>query len=276
MTAAADLKAAPAVEGLLDRVAADHAAQRRRAAASLGAGRTLLILAIVLAWQIASNWFLDPFFFSSPTAIARAFVDLLDSGRLLTNAGYTMLEAVTGYVLGAVCGVLVATLLGSARRLYAIVEPFILALYSVPAVALAPLVIVWFGIGITPKILLAAYFVFFIVLMNGIAGFRSIPAGWLDAVRLLGATPTQLFFQVRLRAAASFFSVGLKAAVPLAVVGAMVGEFISSQHGMGYLIADSSSRFVTAEALAAILFLALFVLALTYLFGIGPGRRGAL
>jgi NitT/TauT family transport system permease protein len=270
------VEAQQAPVSLLERVAAAHRSKQRRDTSTLALGRVLVIVSVMSAWQVASYWILDPFFFSSPSAIGHAFINLVTSGRLLAHAWYTVVEALSGYALGAVAGILAATILGSSPRLYAMVEPYLLALYSVPAVALAPLVIIWFGIGITPKILLAAYFVFFVVLMNGVTGFRAVPRGWVDVVRLLGATPTQLFFLVRLRAAASYFTVGLKAAVPLSVVGAMVGEFISAQHGMGYLIADSSSRFLTSESMASIFFLALLVLGLTYMLGMRPGGRNAL
>ncbi|MDF2118169.1 ABC transporter permease [Roseiarcaceae bacterium H3SJ34-1] len=226
----------------------------------LQAWRFGLLAVLLVAWQVLANHGLDPFFFSSPQAIGNALLRFWHSGALVDSATYTLGEAVAGYIAGAIFAVIAAALLGPAPRAYAAVEPYILAIYSVPSVAIAPLFIIWFGVGVASKIVLAAYFVFFVVFMNVSAGIRSIPQGWIDGPRIMGASRWQVLTKIRFRAAMPHFILGLKIAVPEAIIGAIVGEFISSQKGIGYLILSSSARYDTASVFAAIFVLGVLVL----------------
>ncbi len=222
--------------------------------------RLLLGVTVVAAWELLSGVILDPFFFSRPSAIVAALGTLFESGQFTRHVGLTVEEALLGYVFGAVAAIVAAALLGLFPRGYAIVEPFILVIYSVPSVAIAPLLIVWFGIGLLPKIILAAYFVFFVVLMNGIAGIRGVPSGWVNVTRVMGASRLQVTTKVVLRAGAPHLMVGLRTALPQAVIGAVVAEFISSQRGIGFLISDASAHYNTAGVFVAILILSVLVL----------------
>jgi NitT/TauT family transport system permease protein len=245
---------------VVQRALAVHASELRSDRRFVLSWRIGLLVSIIVVWQALSGVLLDPFFFSSPARIIEAIGQLFENGRLLENVGYTVYEAFVGYLLGASAAILAAAVFGPSPRLYAIIEPLLLSVYSIPSVAMAPLLIVWFGIGVTSKILLAAYFVFFVVFMNAVTGVRSVHQGWIDCARLMGATRGQVLSKIVLRGAASHLVVGLKIAVPEAVIGAVIGEFISAQKGIGYLILNASSRYYTAGVFAAVLLLGLLVL----------------
>lgn len=254
---------------IADRAVRIDRAARRRSAWMLHVGRAGLLIAVLACWQSASGPLLDPFFFSRPSDIAHAFARLLASGQFTENFVVTVKEVVLGYAAGAGLGIVAAVVLGPSRRALAIVEPFLVGIYAVPAVSLAPLIIIWFGLGIASKIVLAAYFAFFTVFLNGAMAIRNVPRGWIDTARLMGANRPQLFRKVILRAAAPQLLTGLRTAMPLAVIGALVGEFISSQKGIGFLIGDAMGRFDTAGAFAGILTLSVLVVAMTLLLKLG-------
>jgi NitT/TauT family transport system permease protein len=264
---------APPERALRQAVGEDRR-RRRRDFWTLYTTRIAILVAVLLAWELLSGVVLDPFFFSQPTVIWHQLVLLVQSGQFGPNVLLTVEEAFFGYVAGAIVATLAAAVLGLLPRAYAIVEPFVLTVYSIPSVAIGPLVIVWLGIGVNSKIILAAYFVFFVVFMNGVSGVRSVPPGWIDVTRVMGARRHQLVTKVVLRGAAPHLMTGLRTAVPQAVIGAIVGEFISSQQGIGYLISSASSRYNTPGVFAAILILSVLVLVMAVLLN-GMSRLGA-
>jgi NitT/TauT family transport system permease protein len=261
-------------ERVLERVVDEHRRRRRHDFWTLYLTRVAVLVALLLAWQLLSGVLLDPYFFSRPSLIWHQLVLLVQSGRFTGNVLLTVEEAFLGYLLGTVAATVAAAVLGLLPRAYAIVEPFLLAVYSIPSVAIGPLLIVWLGIGIDSKVVLAAYFVFFVVFMNGVSGVRSVPRGWIDVARVMGAGRGQLVTKVVLRGAAPHFMTGLRTAVPQAVIGAIVGEFISSQRGIGFLISDASARYNTAGVFAAISVLSILVLVMAILLS-GLSRLGA-
>ncbi len=219
-----------------------------------------LLAAFLLLWETLSGWVLDPFFFSSPLAIIAALDRHLLNGDLLWHLQITVYEAVAGYGIGVVVGVVSAVVVASMKRVYAVVEPFVLAVYGIPRIALAPLFIIWFGIGLTSKILIAAFMVFFIVFMNTVAGFQSTPKGLLAVSRLMGAGRRDLLFKVMLPSATPYIMTALRIAVPTSVIGAVVGEFISSTRGIGFFISRASFQLDIASAFAAIFTLMIVIL----------------
>jgi NitT/TauT family transport system permease protein len=262
----------------LERALDEHVARRRRDFSVLLSGRIAILVIALALWELAAGLFLDPYFFSKPSAIWNDLVAMVTSGRFAANVFITVEEAFAGYLAGALLAAVAAAVLGLMPRAYAVFEPFVLAIYSVPSVAIGPLLIVWLGIGLNSKIVLAAYFVFFVVFMNGISGVRSVPRGWINVARVMGAGRFQLTSKIILRGAAPHLMTGFRTALPQAVIGAVVGEFISSQHGIGFLIADASSRYNTAGVFAAILTLSVLVLvmaaALQATSAIGARRSG--
>ncbi|WP_277604021.1 ABC transporter permease, partial [Agrococcus sp. ARC_14] len=145
-------------------------------------------------------------------------------------------------------------------------------LYSIPKVALAPLFIVWFGIGIDMKIILAAVSVFFLVFLNTAAGVRDVDRGLIDAVRLMGGTRRDIALKVVLPASMSGLLTGLKVSIPYALIGAVIGELVASNRGLGYLINDSAAQFNTAGVFAAVAVLTVLAMVLNGLVGLLAAR----
>lgn len=220
-------------------------------------GRILFVAGLLSVWQYASGRWIDVLLVSRPSEIAAQFVDWCADGTLLQHAQITIIEVVAGFVLGAAAGAVAAFALAPLRLVQRVVDPFIYALYSLPKVALAPLFIVWFGIGIQMKILLALITVFFLVFLNTLSGIRQVDKALIDAVRLMGCTRLQLIRKVVLPASLAGLFTGLKVAIPYALIGAVIGELVASNRGIGYLVSDSASRFNTAGVFAALAVLTL-------------------
>jgi NitT/TauT family transport system permease protein len=245
---------------VLDATRRQHRAARHAHRRFLILARLGIVVAVLTAWELASGPLIRPFFLSSPTAIAETLWEWAASGQLWYHAQFTVTAAFFGYLLGAAAAVVVAWPLGMLRLAYRIVEPYFLVAYSVPAVAMGPVFILWFGLGMAPKILIAAYFVFFIVFINTVAGFHQVPRGLLDTTRVMGASRRAQLRTVMLPSALPFILAALRITLPAAMIGAVTGEFISANRGLGYLTRASASSFSTAGVLAGVLSLSAIVL----------------
>ena len=245
---------------VLDTCRREHRAARHAHRRFLFLARLGVVVAVLVAWELVSGPLVRPFFLSSPTEIAEKLADWATSGQLWYHGQFTVTAAFSGYLIGSVAGVLVAWPLGVLRLAYRIVEPYFLVAYSVPAVAMGPVFILWFGLGMTPKILIAAYFVFFIVFINTVAGFQQVPRGLLDATRVMGASRRAQLRTVMLPSALPFILAALRITLPAAMIGAVTGEFISSNRGLGFLTRASAASFSTAGVLAGVLSLSAIVL----------------
>lgn len=211
------------------------------------------ILAVFLAfWEFASGRLIQKYLVSSPTDIATTFWKWLLDGRIFFHAGITAVEAVAGFLLGAFAGMAVGLLLGRAEKLAELLNPFIMAFYSIPKIALAPLFIIWFGVGLEMKIFLTATIVFFLVFLNTYTGVRSVSKELVNILRLMGADERDVLKKVVLPSAIVWVFTGLRLSVPYAMIGAIVGEMIASNRGLGYLLSHSSAQFNTAGVFAAL------------------------
>jgi NitT/TauT family transport system permease protein len=212
-----------------------------------------LILAVFLGvWEFASGRLIQPFFISSPSRIALVFWDWLIDGTLFFHAAITATEALAGFLVGASLGMLCGMALGRAKKLADLLNPFIVAFYSIPKVALAPLFIIWFGIGLEMKIVLTATIVFFLVFLNTYTGVRGVSRELVTILQLMGANERDLMRKVIVPSAVVWVFTGLRLSVPYAIIGAIVGEIIASNRGLGYLLSYSSSQFNTAGVFAAL------------------------
>jgi len=227
-------------------------------------GRIVFGVALLLAWEVASGRVLDQFFVSKPSHIAAALWDMWAKEALLYHLQFTVIEALTGYAIGAGAGLILGFLLARLEFVYRIVEPYVVAFYGIPRIALAPLFILWFGIGITSKIAVAAIMVFFIVLINTIAGIRAAPAQLVQVARVMGASEWALVRKVIFPAATPFIIAALQITVPQAMIGAIVGEFISSNRGVGHLISRAAGFLDTPGLFAGIFALLVVVLVMNY------------
>jgi NitT/TauT family transport system permease protein len=234
--------------------------------------RTLLVVVLLATWEATGGTLFDITFTSKPSAIFERLGEWWADGTLWMHSWVTIQEIVYGFLLGALAGAIAGFALASAQLAYRVLDPFIMALYSIPKVALAPLFIVWFGIGMHMKVLLAAATVFFLVFLNTAAGVREVDRGLIDAVRLMGGTRRDIARKVVLPASMTGVLTGLKVAVPYALIGAVIGELVASNQGLGYLINDAAAQFDTAGVFATLVVLSVIAGLLNVFVGL-IGRR---
>lgn len=237
---------------LLAREAARVRRATRRDRLRIVAGQALLLALILGAWAWASGRVVDRLFLSDPVSVARAFWTILLKGTLWYHLRFTLTETLLGYLIGASLGLAGAIVVAMIPAGELVVRPFVLLAWATPKIALAPLMIIWFGIGMLPKVFLAATFVFFVVFLSTLAGVATVSPQLVAAVRVMGAAPLAVFRKVVLPSALPFIVTALRLTIPAALIGAIIGEFISSNRGVGYLINAASSRYATAEVFAGI------------------------
>lgn len=223
------------------------------APARMAAYRLLLAFAIIAFWQLASGTLVAEFFISKPSAIVEALHRQVMTGNLFFHVGITATEAFSGFLIGASAGVTAGVLLGRIRFLSDLLQPFILAFYSLPKIALAPLFILWIGIGIWMKIVLTATVVFFLVFLNTFTGVRSVSRELVAILKLMGASERHVLFKVVLPSAIAWVFAGLRISVPYALIGAIVGELIAANRGLGFVLASATGQFDTAGVFAALI-----------------------
>ena len=218
-------------------------------------------LAIVVIWEIGVRAFALPaWILPAPSAIWADAV--LWAPELFLNSLVTLRETVVGFVLALLLSLPIAVAIAFSGRARRIVYPIVLALQSVPKVAIAPLITLWFGINEWPKIVIVILVCFFPILVNVVAGLESAPRGMLDLMRSLRASEVTIYRRLRIPAALPHLFTGCKVAITFAVIGAVIGEFVAAQEGLGYLILMSTSQSRTPLAFAAIILLTLISIVL--------------
>jgi NitT/TauT family transport system permease protein len=225
------------------------------------AGRIGVTVGLIVLWQIVSPH-LDHLIFSSPAEIMGRLWEWSLDGTLWINLLVTAEEIVLGYAVGAAAGIVLGLLLGSYPTVAAILDPILMAIYGVPKIAFGPLFIVWFGINMTPKVVITGLMVFFFVFLSTYEGARGVDRDLLRAIRLMGASPLQERTLVVVPGSLPAILLGLKLAIPEALVGAIVGELIVSNRGIGYLLQFSASQLDSAGVFAGLFIL--MVLALLF------------
>ena len=215
-----------------------------------------VLLASVALWELLVRWQQYPtFILPAPGLVARkAWLTLVD-GSLLRHTQATLLEVALGLLLGLTVAYVLGYWLGKHRGLEQIAAPYIVASQSVPIVAIAPLLVLWLGSGLSSKVAVTALITFFPALVSAIVGIRSVDPDLHDLMRSLRASRWQLFWKLELPAALPMIFAGLKLSVTLAVVGAVVGEFMGADAGLGYLINLARGVFDTP-----LMFVAIFAL----------------
>lgn len=227
--------------------------------AAVAAGRALLIVAILGLWGFAAGRWIDAESISDPLSVLAALWSLIRTGQLWPQLGQTVAEVVAGYAAGAVAAIVLAFAFASVPAAERVLRPFLLTIYSIPKIALAPLMVMWFGLGIAPKIILAATFVFFIVFMNAVAGIQSVNRHHINIIRVMGAGRMAVLLKVVIPTMVPFLLLGLRISIPEAMTGAVIGEFISASKGLGYLVYSASNELNMAVSMAAIVVLVLVV-----------------
>lgn len=214
----------------------------------------LVTLGILLtAWELISGTLVSPFFISSPSDIGAKFWQLLIHGALIRHMLVTASEALVGFIVGGLAGAVTGLIFGRSEIISKIFDPFFVAFYSMPKVALAPLFILWFGIGYEMRILFTAVIVFFLVFLNTYTGVRSVSRELVTVFRLMGARERNLMRMVVLPSAFVWVFAGLRLSVPYALIGAIVAEMLAANSGLGYLVESGAAQFDTGSVFAALL-----------------------
>jgi NitT/TauT family transport system permease protein len=237
------------------------------------AARALFLTAFLALWQgaVAIGW-ADPAFVSTPAEIARSLWRLLRDGDLMPNLATTLLEIMVAFAGSVVFGIASAVVLDRNDWLDRIVSPFLTAFNSMPRIALGPLFILWFGIGVASKIVLALSLGYFIMLLSTLGGLKTVDRDLLLMSRLFGASDLRLFRDVRLPWALPGIFAGLKLTLIYCSAGAVIGEMIAAKSGLGLLVQTFSGRFDVAGVMALILVVAFLVMTLTWLMEVSERR----
>ncbi|MFJ6836023.1 ABC transporter permease [Streptomyces sp. NPDC091209] len=252
------------------RTAAKRAVRRR--ALLVWAGRIGLAAFVIGGWQAFTTWgIVDKFFFGQPSGIARRLVELFrngtEFGSFYANIWTTIQEALVGFALGAVTGVIVGVALGQSRFLADVLGPYIKMVNAIPRIVLGSIFIVAFGIGTLPKILLAAVLVFFIVFFNAFQGVREVDRNILANTKVLGASQLQIIRHVTVPSALTWIIASLHSAFGFAIVGALVGEVLGAQSGLGLVIKTAQNNFDPDGVFATMLVISVIVLGAEWLIG---------
>ncbi|MCW5737847.1 MAG: ABC transporter permease [Enhydrobacter sp.] len=250
----------------LRRSEAEREARRLRRAFWVWAVRALVLVLFVGLWEWAIRAkVLDPFFFSQPSAIVMFLAEEVRDGSIWPHVLVTLRETLAGFALGAAAGIAA----GIARMQFPfaaeVSNPFLTILNVLPRVALAPMFIIWFGVGEGSKVALAVSLVFFILMLNTEAGIKSLDRELILTMRALGATNRQLFWKVMLPGAVPSIFGGMRLGVVYALLAVVVGEMIAARMGLGQRIAFYAASFRAEGVLGTILVLAMIGLALNFI-----------
>lgn len=241
----------------------------------------LVLFVLLVAWEYgASRQALNAFLFGSPSAIWGFLVKMAQDGSLLHDTWITGSETILGFLLGNVIGTCLGLALWYSRFVSRVVQPFVVALGSIPIIALAPIVIIWFGTGIESKVAMATLSVVVVALVTAYKGAMSVDEDQINLLRTLGAKKGHIFRKLVVPASLADIFTGLKLTVGFALIGAIIGEFMSSSEGLGHAIFKAGSLYIVPKVFAALVATITLALVLTYIVGkleelLTPWRRQA-
>ena len=261
---------------LAPAVSLDEAPRRRNTRWRLWAVRLAVVVVWLGSWQLAATHWIDPFFYSKPSAIWDRLVDWFTTGTAFgsvwTQIFTTLQEAVLGFIIGAVGGVILGILLGRARFVADVMAPFIKAANAVPRIVLASLFVIWFGLGLTSKVATAVVLVFFAVFFNAFQGAREVDRNLVNNARILGASRYQVLTSIVVPSATSWIFASLHAAFGFALIGAVVGEYAGADKGLGLLIANAQGTFDAAGIYAGMIITTVIALLAEWLLTLFENR----
>lgn len=227
---------------------------------------SLSMLAFLALWEaVVRAGLVNPLFTSSPSRIVAAAFEMFADGSIYGHLWVSAKEFFSGFALAIVIGVPLGILMGWYSRVNAVLEPFVSALYATPRIALLPLVVIWFGIGLASKVAIVFLGAIFPILVNTITGVRTIDADFIKVARSFGASDRQMFATVALPSSVPMLLTGLRLGLGHALVGIVVGEMYGATQGLGYLIAVAGARFQTDKVMVGIILIAGLGVALTEL-----------
>ncbi len=232
----------------------------------------VIALSALAIWETTARLFKTDFWTSSPSAVTLELWRWAASGQLVSDLQLTLTEAGLGFLIGSIAGSLVGFILGWVRRLGNLFEPFILSFYTLPKIALAPLFVLWFGIGLVNKVMFAGMLVFFMVFFTTYQGTRQVDMDLVENARLMGAKRWDIWTKIAIPYSAVWMFTGIRIGLPYALIGAIVGEFVVSEAGVGFRIKEATSFFNTAAVFAGLIVLMVISLFLLGLLKIVEGR----
>jgi NitT/TauT family transport system permease protein len=229
-----------------------------------GIGVTVVRIAIIggffLLWEIASGRWIEPFLVSSPSRIFWSLIAGFRDGDLLQHTWVTFEEIAIGFPVGAISGIALGYAFGRSKLLAEIFEPIIIALNGIPRTAVAPLFIVWLGIGLWSKVGVVFLLTFFLNFFITYTGMRQMDQEYIDLARLMRVNGWKLTFKVIFPAISPYLFTGIRTSIPFAVIGAIVGEFVAATEGVGFFIRMSAGIFRTADVFVGIIVLMIMVI----------------
>jgi len=227
----------------------------------------LIVLVLLGVWEgYVRLWAVPKWLLPAPSVIAITLVVSRD--LLFDHTLVTLLEVVVGFGLSLLCGVLLACGIAVSRTLERALYPFVIASQMVPIIVVAPLLLIWVGYGLAPKIIVVALTAFFPIVVNMVDGLRSVDPDAVNLLRTMGASRWQIFVKVQVPTSLPFLFSGLRVAMAVSVIGAVIGEWVGSSQGLGYLMIRSKPQFLTERVFAAIVMLSGMGVALFVLVGV--------
>lgn len=222
-----------------------------------------VIIGIIALWEGSCRLFeIPPLILPAPQAIALRFFGLIETGMIWPHLTATLIAVLSGFGAGVAAGLVFGAVISLLPAVERLVYPYVVALQTVPKIAIAPLFIIWFGYGVASKIVITALVCFFPVLVSVMAGFHSTDRDQLDMMKSFGATRWQILLRLRLPSAMVIIFSGLEIAAVMAVIGAVVGEFVGAQKGLGYLITALNFSLDVPGVFATLIFLSLIGISL--------------
>lgn len=247
-------------------VSAPHARRRRdrRDGAILLLQRLILLAILLAAWQAAVDYGkVQALWVSKPSAIAATLWEFFVGGTIYPHLFATLGNAVAGLVAGSIGGIVLGFLIVRFDRFGRIVDPFINFFYSIPRIALAPLFVLWFGIGLGSKVATIFAIVFFLLLVNTVTGIRQVDRHLVRGMQAMGATRWQINWYVVIPSTLVWILAGLRLAIPQSVIGAVIAEYVGATKGLGYLILFASANLDTTTVLSAVVVLGVISIVIT-------------
>ncbi len=218
--------------------------------------RAGVVCSFIVSWELfASSGILDPFYSSQPSKIYYDIQAFYSSGALVHHTSVTLQEALWGLLFGTLSGIGLGFLLGEVELLGTVFEPFITALYGIPKLALAPIFVLWFGLGMKSKIILSSILVFYLVFFSTYGGIKSVDRNLVSSVRLMGASRLQILMKVIMPSCIPWILAGIRGGLGASLIGAIVGEYMGASAGLGWMIAYATSFFQIERVMSCIFIL---------------------
>lgn len=223
----------------------------------------LSIVFALLAWQLTVQWTQLPrFILPAPMDVWSRFLDALSDGSLLFHTGVTLAEIVLGLLVGITFATVLGYALAKSRSLEKVLSPYLVASQAIPVVAIAPLLVIWLGDGILSKVVICALIVFFPVLVNTVVGVRAVPPALYDLMHSIRATRWQILLKLEIPASLPIMLGGLRIGATLSVIGAIVGELVDAEQGLGFLLQLGDFQYDTSMVFVAVFMLIVLALSM--------------